>query len=157
MLSFFLWLLDIPIPGTETTQMNALSLCSARTQHSVGVPLYGCYPEREVKIRMAIELIPQGDGDSGLSQLQSNWGVRTRKRLCNVLFYVNTLYLLRMIPNLMLRFDFKCLEHRSTEKPKSCNGSAEKNTTDEVWVHCVLCKLPLKIHTNAIIVVYMNH
>lgn len=37
---------------------------------------------------------------------------------------------LRMIPNLMLIFDFNCLEHSSTEKPKSCNGSAKKKIID---------------------------
>ena len=124
------------IPGAAFIEMNASSLFNKRTRHSVAVPLYGCSPEREVKMKMEIDLIPQSGEDSGLATHLapvingSNWGVWTRKRLCNVLFHVSTLYLLRMIPNLMLRFDFKCLEHCSREKPKSCNGSAKKNTTD---------------------------
>lgn len=57
-------------------------------------------------------------------------GVWATKRLCNVLCYVNNFYLLRMIPNLMWVFGFSCLRHWSTDKPKSCNASAKKKTTD---------------------------
>lgn len=82
-------------------------------------------------MRMEIELIPQGGGDSGLASYKII-EVCGPGRVCAMFYFMSILYLLRMIPNLMLRFDFKCFEHRSTEKPKSCNGSAEKNTTDEV-------------------------
>lgn len=65
-----------------------------------------------------------------LANMANKLGVWSRKRLCNILFHVDNFDLLRMIPNLTLRFDFNCLEHWSTEKPKSCNGSAKKKTAD---------------------------
>lgn len=37
-------------------------------------------------------------------------------------------YLLRMMPNLMLRYGWTCLEHWSMERPKSCKGSAKEDT-----------------------------
>lgn len=95
------------------------------------VLLYLDVNQRELKMKRETELIPERDGERWLRQpLQSVQVIGSVKRPCNVLFHVNNLYLLRMIPNLMLRFGFKYLEHCSTDKPKSCNGSVKKKKTD---------------------------
>lgn len=90
---------------------------------------------------MAVDLVPEGGGgghSSAVPQLAYVIGTTRplnawpRKSLCCVSFHGNNFYLLRMMPNLTLRFGFKCLAHWSTEKPKSCSGSVKRRTTNSL-------------------------
>lgn len=65
-----------------------------------------------------------------LVNMVNKLGVWFRKRLCNILFYVDNFDLFRMILNLTLRFDFNCLEYWLIEKLKFCNGFVKKKIVD---------------------------